>query len=71
VSWLVWTGAGLALAGVALLAVAIRRALRLRAPGTGEAEAARLLKSLAALNAAAVALAALGLALMVFGGLRG
>jgi hypothetical protein len=68
-SWLVYLGAGVALAGVGLLGLVIRRALRLRdAPGADPEETARRLRALMPLNLAALALGGLGLALMVLGG---
>jgi hypothetical protein len=64
---LVWIGAVMAAAGVGLLALVVQRARRLRGAET-DAETTRLaLSGLVALNFAAVALAFLGLGVLLVG----
>jgi len=64
-----WIGLGLAALGIAGLGLCIARAARLRRSDTGPEETRRALQGLVALNLGAVALAGLGLALMLAGGL--
>ncbi len=64
---LVWAGAALALAGVAGLGLIIRRARILAKSDDDPAQARAVLGRLAVWNAASLAAAAFGLALMIVG----
>ncbi len=68
-SALLWIGGAVALLGLVLLGVVIRRAMTLRGADLGPEETTRRLAKLQALNTAAVALAFLGLGLMLLGGI--
>ena len=68
---LLWIGAAVAAAGLALLGLLVRRAMALRGADLSAEGAARRLARLQALNTAGVALAFLGLALMLLGGILG
>jgi len=66
--WLIWIGAALSLAGVALLLWCIVRALGVRKRAAGDEAAQRSrLQRLVALNFAALGLSAFGLMLVVMG----
>jgi len=64
-----WIGAVFAAIGIAGLVWCIRRASRLRRSDAGRDETQRVLQTLVAVNFASVALAFLGLAMMIAGGL--
>ena len=65
---LIWVGAALMLAGVAVLAVCIVTAARLRGADDGKATEARM-RQLIVWNYAALALAGFGVVVLVTGGL--
>jgi len=68
-SWLLWAGAALAALGIAGLGWCIRRAARLRNSDAGREETQAVLEGLIAVNLGSVALAGLGLAMMIAGAL--
>ncbi len=68
-SALLWIGGAVALAGLGLLGLLVRRALALRGAALPPEELTRRLARLQALNTGAVALAFLGLGLMLLGGI--
>lgn len=65
--WLVWTGAGITLLGVALLFYCIFRVARVRRAGLDEAELKRQLQSVVALNLGALAVSGIGLMAVIVG----
>jgi len=68
-TWLVWGGAAVAVLGAGLLVLAGLRAVRIRRVGAADAEIRAAFKRVAVLHAGGLALAFIGLMLMVFGGL--
>ncbi|MBC7156896.1 MAG: hypothetical protein H5U20_05210 [Rhodobacteraceae bacterium] len=69
--WLIWSGAAVSLAGVAMLAWCIRLGLAARAPGLDEGARRARLQKVVALNVAALGVSGLGLAAVVAGILLG
>lgn len=63
----IWSGAGVSLIGVGLLAWCIRAALKARREASDEAALKRRLQTLAAVNFGALAISAIGLMLVVIG----
>ncbi|MEZ5912433.1 MAG: hypothetical protein R3D84_09590 [Paracoccaceae bacterium] len=65
--WLVWIGAFVALGGVGALVWCATSALKLRAAGLDDAELRGRLQRLVVVNMGALAVAAIGLIMVVFG----
>ena len=66
-TWLVLTGTGLALLGLAIVIYCIVAAIRLRAAGLDDATLKQKLQRIVAINMGALAISALGLMSVVFG----
>lgn len=69
--WLIWSGAAVSLAGVAMLAWCIRLGLGARAPGLDEGARRARLQQVVVLNFAALGVSGLGLAAVIVGILLG
>lgn len=65
--WMVWIGAGMTFAGIALLVWCVAIAVKAKRAGLEGAEMELRLRGLVALNLGAVAMSALGLMLVVVG----
>ena len=66
-TWLVWTGTGLALLGLAIVIYCIVVAIRLRSAGLEDAELRARLQRVVAINMGALLISALGLMSVVLG----
>lgn len=65
--WLIWTGAAVSVAGIAVLFWCIVLARRSRAPGLTDDQRRDILQKVVMLNVGALAVSALGLMLVVAG----
>jgi len=65
--WMVWIGAGMTFAGIALLVWCVAIAVKAKRAGLEGADMELRLRGLVALNLGAVAISALGLMLVVIG----
>ena len=66
-TWLVWTGTGLALLGLAIVIYCIVVAIRLRSAGLEDAELRQRLQRVVTINMGALLISALGLMSVVMG----